>query len=33
MAEVQEQSGLKFVSQKLPVDVIIVDHVEKPDAN
>jgi uncharacterized protein (TIGR03435 family) len=33
MAEVQEQSGLKFVSQKLPVEIIIVDHVEKPDAN
>jgi uncharacterized protein (TIGR03435 family) len=33
MAELQEQSGLKFVSQKLPVDVIIVDHVEKPAAN
>jgi uncharacterized protein (TIGR03435 family) len=33
MSEVEEQSGLKFVSQKLPVDVIIVDHVEKPDAN
>jgi uncharacterized protein (TIGR03435 family) len=33
MAELQEQSGLRFVSEKLPVDVMIIDHVERPDAN
>jgi uncharacterized protein (TIGR03435 family) len=25
--------GLKFESQKAPVEVLVVDHVEKPDAN
>ena len=28
-----EQTGLKLVSQKGPVDVIIVDHVERPTEN
>jgi len=27
---VQEQLGLKLESTKAPVDVIVIDHVEKP---
>jgi uncharacterized protein (TIGR03435 family) len=30
---IEEQLGLKLVSAKGPVDVIVVDHVEKPSAN
>jgi uncharacterized protein (TIGR03435 family) len=30
---VQQQLGLKLVQQKAPVDVIVIDHVEKPSAN
>jgi uncharacterized protein (TIGR03435 family) len=30
---VQEQLGLKLVSARAPVDVIVIDHAEKPDAN
>jgi uncharacterized protein (TIGR03435 family) len=29
----QEQLGLKLVSTKAPVDVLVIDHVEKPSAN
>jgi uncharacterized protein (TIGR03435 family) len=29
----QQQLGLKFVSTKAPVDVLVIDHVEKPSAN
>ena len=29
----REQLGLKMQSQKIPVDVYIIDHVEKPTAN
>jgi bla regulator protein blaR1 len=29
----QEQLGLKLESQKGPVDVIVIDHIEKPSAN
>jgi bla regulator protein BlaR1 len=29
----EEQLGLKLVSTKAPVEVIVVDHVERPDAN
>jgi uncharacterized protein (TIGR03435 family) len=29
----QEQLGLKLESSKAPVDVLVIDHVEKPSAN
>lgn len=29
----EEQLGLKLVSEKAPVDVIVVDHIERPSAN
>jgi uncharacterized protein (TIGR03435 family) len=29
----QEQLGLKFESTKAPVDVLVIDHAEKPSAN
>jgi uncharacterized protein (TIGR03435 family) len=30
---VQEQLGLKLESQKGPVDMLVIDHVERPSAN
>jgi uncharacterized protein (TIGR03435 family) len=30
---IQEQLGLKLVSTKAPVDVLVIDHVEKPSSN
>jgi uncharacterized protein (TIGR03435 family) len=30
---IQEQMGLKLESTKGPVDVIVIDHIEKPSAN
>jgi uncharacterized protein (TIGR03435 family) len=33
MTAVQDQLGLKFESQRAPVDTIVIDHIEKPDAN
>ena len=30
---IQEQLGLKLVSTKAPVDVIVIDRVERPSAN
>ncbi len=29
----QEQAGLKLESQKAPVEVLVIDHAEKPDPN
>jgi uncharacterized protein (TIGR03435 family) len=29
----QEQDGLKLSAEKLPVDVLVIDHVEKPSPN
>jgi len=29
----EEQIGLKLVSTKSPVDVLVVDHIERPSAN
>ena len=28
-----EQTGLKLVAQKGPVDVLLIDHIEHPTAN
>jgi uncharacterized protein (TIGR03435 family) len=30
---IQEQMGLKLVPQKAPVEVLVIDHVEKPSEN
>jgi uncharacterized protein (TIGR03435 family) len=30
---VQDQLGLKLEAQKGPVEVIVIDHVEKPSGN
>jgi uncharacterized protein (TIGR03435 family) len=30
---IQEQLGLKLESKKGPVDVLVIDHVEKPSGN
>ena len=30
---IQEQLGSKLISTKAPVDVLVIDHVEKPLAN
>ena len=30
---IQEEDGLKLEPARLPVDVMVVDHVEKPTAN
>ncbi len=32
-AVVEAHLGLKFEAQKSPMDVLVIDHVEKPDAN
>jgi uncharacterized protein (TIGR03435 family) len=32
-AAIQEQLGLKLTAQKAPVEVLVIDHVEKPSAN
>jgi uncharacterized protein (TIGR03435 family) len=32
-AALKNQLGLKLVSQKGPVDILIIDHVEHPSAN
>ena len=33
MTAVQEQLGLKFESQKAQIGVLVIDHIEKPEAN
>jgi uncharacterized protein (TIGR03435 family) len=30
---IQEQMGLKLESQKAPVEVLVIDHADKPTAN
>jgi uncharacterized protein (TIGR03435 family) len=30
---VQEQLGLKLESQKAPIEILVIDHAEKPSAN
>jgi uncharacterized protein (TIGR03435 family) len=30
---IQEQLGLRLRSQKAPVDVLVIDHAEKPSEN
>jgi uncharacterized protein (TIGR03435 family) len=30
---IQEELGLKLVSTKAPVDVLVIDHIERPSAN
>ena len=30
---VQQQLGLRLESQKGPVEILVIDHAEKPDAN
>lgn len=29
----QEQLGLKLVTKKVPVDVIVIDHIDPPSPN
>jgi uncharacterized protein (TIGR03435 family) len=31
--EIQAQLGLKFEPQRLPIEVLVIDHVEQPSAN
>jgi uncharacterized protein (TIGR03435 family) len=33
LTAIQEQLGLRLESSKGPVEVIVVDHVERPSAN
>ena len=30
---IQEQLGLKLEPEKAPVDVLVIDHIERPSAN
>jgi len=30
---IKEQLGLRLASRRAPVDVFVIDHVEKPSAN
>lgn len=33
MSVVEEDFGLKFEAQRVPMDTVVIDHIEKPDAN
>ena len=33
VADVEAQTGLKFESQKAPLDALVIDRIEKPEAN
>ena len=33
MTAVQQQLGLRFESEKAPMDTLVIDHIEKPDGN
>ena len=33
LTAINQQLGLKLVATKAPVDVIVIDHVERPSAN
>jgi uncharacterized protein (TIGR03435 family) len=33
MTALPEQLGLRLESVKAPIDVVVIDHIEKPDAN
>lgn len=33
LTALQEQLGLKLESRKEPIDVIVIDHIEKPSPN
>jgi uncharacterized protein (TIGR03435 family) len=33
LTQVQDRFGLKFESEKAPVDTLVIDHIEKPDPN
>jgi uncharacterized protein (TIGR03435 family) len=32
-AQIEAEFGLKFESQKAPMDTLVIDHIEKPDPN
>ncbi len=32
-AQIEAEFGLKFESQKAPVETVVIDHIEKPDPN
>jgi uncharacterized protein (TIGR03435 family) len=32
-SQVQDRFGLKFESQKAPVETLLIDHIEKPEPN
>ena len=33
IAAIEEELGLKFEFQKAPIEVLVIDHIEKPDSN
>jgi uncharacterized protein (TIGR03435 family) len=32
-AQIEVEFGLEFESQKAPVETVVIDHIEKPEAN